>query len=62
MKTLDFQLSTEYIELIKLLKLLGVSESGADAKIMVEEGLIKCNKEIGTFLNIRVLFIIIFCK
>ena len=46
MQVIEFQLTTEYIELIKLLKLLGISESGADAKIMVEEGLITCNNEI----------------
>ena len=46
MQVIKFELKTEYIELIKLLKLLGISESGADAKIMVEEGLITCNNEI----------------
>lgn len=42
----DFQLSEEYIELIKLLKLLNLVESGADAKISVEEGLVNCNGEV----------------
>jgi ribosome-associated protein len=46
MQTLEFELSTDYIELIKLLKLLGICESGADAKIMVEEGLVISNKEV----------------
>ena len=46
MQRLEFTLSSEYIELIKLLKLLGLCESGADAKIMVEEGLITSNDEI----------------
>jgi len=46
MEIIEFQLTTEYIELIKLLKLLGISESGADAKLMVEEGAISCNNEI----------------
>ena len=46
MKTLEFELTTEYIELIKLLKLLGLCESGADAKIMVEEGLVESNNEV----------------
>ena len=46
MHLLEFELSTDYIELIKLLKLLGLCESGADAKIMVEEGLIISNGEV----------------
>ena len=34
----EFKLTTEYIELIKLLKLLRIAESGGHAKILVEEG------------------------
>jgi ribosome-associated protein len=34
----EFQITTEYIELVKLLKLLRIAESGGQAKIMVEEG------------------------
>jgi ribosome-associated protein len=34
----EFQLSAEYIELVKLLKLLRIAESGGHAKILVEEG------------------------
>jgi ribosome-associated protein len=45
-KQQEFQLSEDYIELIKLLKLLNLVESGADAKISVEEGLVNCNGEI----------------
>ncbi|MCO6500311.1 MAG: RNA-binding S4 domain-containing protein [Vicingus serpentipes] len=45
MEIIEFQLTKEYIELIKLLKLLGVSESGAEAKLMVEEGSVYCNNE-----------------
>jgi len=33
----------EYIELIKLLKLLHIAESGGHAKIMVEDGEVKLN-------------------
>ena len=36
----------EYIELIKLLKLLHLSQSGGHAKIMVEEGEVKLNGEV----------------
>ena len=46
MEQLDFSLTSDYIELIKLLKLLNLVESGADAKMVVEEGLVKCNEEV----------------
>ena len=39
----EFKLSSEYIELIKLLKLLRIAETGGHAKIIVENG--------GVFLN-----------
>lgn len=35
---LEFKLTSEYIELLKLLKLLGIAETGGQAKIIVEEG------------------------
>jgi ribosome-associated protein len=38
-----FQLETEYIELLKLLKLLGFAETGGHAKILVEDGEIQLN-------------------
>ena len=46
MELIDFSLRSDYIELIKLLKLLNLVESGAEAKIAVEEGLVKYNNEI----------------
>jgi len=36
----------EFIELIKLLKLLNIAQSGGHAKIMVEDGEIKLNGEV----------------
>jgi len=39
----EFKLTSEYIELIKLLKLLRFAETGGHAKIIVEDG--------GVFLN-----------
>ncbi len=39
----EFQLTSEYIELIKLLKLLQISETGGHAKIMVDEGEVYVN-------------------
>jgi ribosome-associated protein len=46
MNQIEYALSSEYIELIKLLKLLNLVESGANAKIAVEEGLVECNQEV----------------
>ena len=42
MQTLELQLrpNQEFIELHKLLKFLGVAESGAEAKMLVAEGLV----------------------
>ncbi len=37
---------TEYIELIKLLKLLRIASSGGQAKLMVENGEVKRNGEV----------------
>ena len=39
----EFKLKSEYIELIKLLKLMGMAETGGHAKILVEEGEIFVN-------------------
>ena len=39
----EFQLTSEYIELIKLLKLLGIAETGGHAKAMVDEGEVTLN-------------------
>ncbi len=36
----------EYIELIKLLKTMRISESGGQAKLMVDDGLVKRNGEL----------------
>jgi len=43
MRMVEFELTQEYIELIKLLKLLNLCESGSEAKMVVEEGLVKFN-------------------
>ena len=39
----EFKLTSEYIELIKLLKLLRLAETGGHAKILVEEGNVYLN-------------------
>ena len=45
MRRIDFNLNKEYIELIKLLKLLNFEQSVAHAKILVEEGEVKLNDQ-----------------
>ncbi len=40
---MDFKLEHEYIELIKLLKVLGIAETGGHAKSMVDNKEVKCN-------------------
>ena len=39
----EFKLTSEYIELIKLLKLLRIAETGGHAKIIVEDGDVSLN-------------------
>lgn len=46
MKKLEFELTQDYIELMKLLKLLGLVETGGNAKMVIEKGLVKYNNEI----------------
>jgi ribosome-associated protein len=45
MEKINFQLKEEYIELIKLLKLVRIAESGGQAKLFVENGEVKLNSE-----------------
>jgi ribosome-associated protein len=39
----EFHLTSEYIELIKLLKIVGVAETGGHAKILVDKGEVLLN-------------------
>lgn len=41
----EFQLTSEYIELMKLLKLLRIAQTGGHAKIIVEDGEVMRNGE-----------------
>lgn len=41
----EFQLTSEYIELMKLLKLLRIAQTGGHAKIIVEDGEVVRNGE-----------------
>ena len=43
MNQIEFELTSEYIELIKLLKLLNIADSGAQAKMMVENNEVLLN-------------------
>jgi ribosome-associated protein len=43
---IEFKLTEEYIELIRLLKYLRLAETGGHAKMMVDEGLVKHNGEL----------------
>lgn len=42
----EFELETEFIPLISLLKLLGIAETGGHAKLMVSDGEVKCNGDV----------------
>lgn len=42
----EFQLTSEYIELVKLLKLLQIAQTGGHAKIIVEDGEVLRNGEL----------------
>ena len=41
MQTIEFNLTSEYVELCNLLKLTGLADSGGRGKAMVAEGLVK---------------------
>lgn len=43
MVTRSFKLKSEYIELVKLIKLLGIAETGGHAKNMIDDGEVKLN-------------------
>ncbi|MBL4707807.1 MAG: RNA-binding S4 domain-containing protein [Flavobacteriales bacterium] len=45
---MDFELSTEYIELIKLLKIVGIADTGGMAKNIVEDEQVQYNGTIDT--------------
>ncbi|MBX2841505.1 MAG: RNA-binding S4 domain-containing protein [Flammeovirgaceae bacterium] len=51
---IDFKLKGEYIELIKLLKATNACETGGEAKMVVNEGLVKVNGEIESRKRLKV--------
>lgn len=52
---MTFTLTDEYIELIKLLKVLDLVDSGGQAKLLVEEGHVKRNGEVETRKRAKIL-------
>ena len=48
MTTQDFKISGEYIELIQLLKAIGLAQTGGHAKMIVEEEMVMRNGEVET--------------
>ena len=44
----EFELQDEYIELYKLLKVLDLVDSGAQAKLIIAEGYVRRNGEVET--------------
>ena len=44
----DIQIHTEYIKLQDLLKFAGAVETGGDAKLIIQEGRVQVNGEVGT--------------
>ncbi len=48
MTTQDFKITGEYIELIQLLKAIGLAQTGGHAKMIVEEEMVLRNGEVET--------------
>jgi ribosome-associated protein len=47
-QNIQFDLTTEYVELCNLLKLVGLADSGGRGKTMVAEGLVKVDGVVET--------------
>jgi ribosome-associated protein len=45
---MEFEIDGEYIELYKLLKVMDLVDSGAEAKLIIAEGHVKRNAEVET--------------
>ena len=48
MKKMDFKVDGDYIELIQLLKAIGLAQTGGHAKMIVDEEMVKRNGVIET--------------
>jgi ribosome-associated protein len=54
MKKEEIGISTEYIKLDQLLKLAGLTSSGAEAKQLIREGYVTLNGEVSTSRNKKI--------
>ncbi len=48
MEQIDFKIEGEYIELIQLLKAIGLAQTGGHAKMIVDEEMVQRNGELET--------------
>jgi len=48
MRKIDFKIDGEYIELIQLLKAVGLAQTGGHAKMIVDEEMVKRNQTLET--------------
>lgn len=48
MQQIRFSLNGDFIELFKLLKILDISGTGGEAKVMIDQGDIKVNDKVDT--------------
>ncbi len=48
METINFKIEAEYIELIQLLKAIGLAQTGGHAKMIVDEEMVTRNGELET--------------
>lgn len=48
MENIDFKIEGEYIELIQLLKAIGLAQTGGHAKMIVDEEMVQRNGELET--------------
>ncbi|MFN5794938.1 MAG: RNA-binding S4 domain-containing protein [Bacteroidota bacterium] len=55
MNTIKFQISQDYIELIKLLKATGIAENGGEAKQLVKEGKVFLNNDVEVQMRKKIL-------
>lgn len=55
MNTVKFQISQDYIELIKLLKATGIAENGGEAKQLVKEGKVFLNNDVEVQMRKKIL-------
>lgn len=54
MTKIQFKLSSEFIELLKLLKLTGVAMSGGEAKNMINSGDVMINGEVTQVKRLKI--------